>query len=461
MKLEFPDLFERRGKVKQHKIHARLHKDTVVKQQKGRRVPIQLQDAVNKEISRLIQEGHIVRVQELKEDVFLQPTVTTVNKDRGVKIALDARELNKNVVKDNYPMPNLDNLMDMIAEHQEQGPGETFFTTLDMMYAYGQVELSEETSRHCNFQIIGGKATGIYRFVTGFYGLTTMPTEFQRIIDLTLAGITNTFAFIDDIQIVTHGTEEEHITKVKEVLKRLDDANINLRLDKCTFAAKNIEWVGYNLSQKTVAPINSKVQGISERLRPTNLKQLRSFLGAVNQFNKFIPDLAKLCFSFRTLLKRDNEWNWKEEQEKAFVTVNEAIKKATTLNHFKRKCHLRIICDASKSGLGAVLQQQEEGTWKPISFASRFLTELESKYSITELELLAIVWSIEYFRSYVYGVPFKIISYHKALPTVLKGQKANKTYSSRLTRWLDRLLPYEFEVIHGPGRTLGIADYLS
>ena len=157
MKLEFPDLFERRGKVKQHKIHARLHKDTVVKQQKGRRVPIQLQDAVNKEINRLIQEGHIVKVQEIKEDVFLQPTVITVKKDRSVKIALDARELNKNVVKDKYPMPNLDNLMDMIAEHVEQGPGETFFTTLDMTYAYGQVELSEETSKHCNFQIIGAR----------------------------------------------------------------------------------------------------------------------------------------------------------------------------------------------------------------------------------------------------------------------------------------------------------------
>ena len=108
-----------------------------------------------------------------------------------------------------------------------------------------------------------------------------------------------------------------------------------------------------------------------------------------------------------------------------------------------------------------MLQQEENGTWKPISFASRFLTELESKYSINELELLAIVWSVEYFRSYVYGVPFKIISDHKALATVLKGQKANKTYSSRLTRFFYRLLLYDFEVIHGPGRTLGIADYLS
>ena len=271
-------------------------------------------------------------------------------------------------MKDKYPMPNLDNFMDMIAEHVDQGPGETFFTTLDMTYAYLQVELSIETSQHCYFQIIGGKEIGIYRFVTGFYGLTTMPTDFQRIMDLTVAGITNKFAFIDDILIVTHGTENEHIEQVKEVMKRLDGANINLRLDKCTFPAKSFEWVGYKLSQQGVAPINSKVQGISERLRPTNLKHLQSFLGAVNQFNKFFPDLAKLCLPFRNLLKKD-DWNCGEEQERAFTTVNEAIKEATTLNHFKRQCPLIIICDASKSGLGAVLKQ-EKNEWKPISLAS-------------------------------------------------------------------------------------------
>ena len=120
-----------------------------------------------------------------------------------------------------------------------------------------------------------------------------------------------------------------------------------------------------------------------------------------------------------------------------------------------------IIRDANKSGLGAALQKEENNEWKPISLASRFLTELKSKSSINEPEIFAIVWSVEYFRSYVYGVPFKITTDHKALATVLKGQKANKTYSSRLTRWVDGLYPFDFEVIHGPDRTLGIADYLS
>ena len=114
--------------------------------------------------------------------------------------------------------------------------------------------------------------------------------------------------------------------------------------------------------------------------------------------------------------------------KKAFKLVNEEIKKATMLNLFKRQRPLRVICDASKSGLGAVLQQEENTEWKPISFASRFLTDLESKYSINELELLAIVWSVDYLLcSYVYGVPFKIILDHKALATILKRQKANRT----------------------------------
>ena len=99
--------------------------------------------------------------------------------------------------------------------------------------------------------------------------------------------------------------------------------------------------------------------------------------------------------------------------------------------------------------------------WKPISYASRFLTELEAKYSINELELLAVVWAIEHFKNYVYGEKFGVVSDHKALQSVLKANKGIKTFSSRLTRWVDRLLPFDFSVIHAPGRTIGLADYLS
>ena len=129
----------------------------------------------------------------------------------------------------------------------------------------------------------------------------------------------------------------------------------------------------YKLSADGIKPLNSKIQGITEKLRPKNLRQLRSYLGAINQMNKFVPNLAILCAPFRTILKHNAEWNWEPHHEEAFKRINEKIGEITELTHFKRALPLRIICDASKDGLGAVLQQFEDAAWKPISFASRFL----------------------------------------------------------------------------------------
>ena len=184
----------------------------------------------------------------------------------------------------------------------------------------------------------------------------------------------------------------------------------------------------------------------------------------MNQLNRIIPNLAQLCHELRPLLNKDQPWNWDEKHDKAIQVINEKVKQVAEVGHFKRSSPTRIICDASKAGLGAVLQQTDENNennWRPIHFASRFLSPSESKYSINELELLAIVWVIQHFTNYSFGTKFQIVSNHKALTSVLKGNKNNKTYSSRLTRWVDRLLPFEFEIAHAPGRTMGIADYLS
>ena len=116
-----------------------------------------------------------------------------------------------------------------------------------------------------------------------------MPTEFQKVMDLTLVNMDCTFVYIDDILIVTKGEKSVHMQKVREVLEVLDKANLQLRADKCQIASTKIEWLGYELSGEGITPVNGKVQGITERLRPGNLKELRSFLGAVNQLNKFIP----------------------------------------------------------------------------------------------------------------------------------------------------------------------------
>ena len=217
--------------------------------------------------------------------------------------------------------------------------------------------------------------------------------------------------------------------KVREVMQILDKANLQLKVDKCNIACKKIEWLGYELTRSGISPVNGKVQGISEKLRRTNLKELRSFLGAVNQLNKFVPDLASICYPFRSILKKENPLIWTKQHEAAFLKINQEIKKITELTQFERNNPVRIICDATKKGLGAVLQQQQNNQdWKPMSFASRFLTDFEAKYSINELELLAVVWAVEHFKNYVYGINFQVISDHKALSSVLRPNRGNKRF---------------------------------
>ena len=387
----------------------------------------------------------------------------TVKRDKSIKIALDAREMKGNIKKNKYQMPNLEDLMNTLAEtitvdNQE----EVLFTSVDLKYAYGQVPLNAELAKHCNFAIIGGKASGIYRFLTGFYGLTVMPPEFQRIMDELLACIQNVFIFIDDILIVTKGSRDEHEKKVREVFSILDKNNLRLKEDKCKIGQTQIEWLGFEISKAGIKPLNEKIQGISEKLRPNNLKELRSYLGAVNQLTKFIPGLAQITHPFRDILKKNEKWVWKEHHDKAFEKVQENLKNIVKLAHFDKKNKLRIVCDASHEGLGAVLMQlNKQNNWELLSCASRYLSNYEAKYSTNELELLAIVWAVEHFRNYIYGEKFQVISDHKALETALKSNHGNKTYSSRLTRWIDRLLPFDMEVIHQPGRTMGLADYLS
>ena len=134
--------------------------------------------------------------------------------------------------------------------------------------------------------------------------------------------------YVYDILIVTEGTNQDHINKVREVLKFLDEANLQLKAGKRTMAQESIEWLGHKLTRTGISPINTEAHGISDRLRPNNKKQLRSFLEAVSQFNKFLPNLAAISFPFRTILKKDTDWNWNHDHEKAVNLENERTTQA-------------------------------------------------------------------------------------------------------------------------------------
>ena len=209
--------------------------------------------------------------------------------------------------------------------------------------------------------------------------------------------------------------------------------------------------------------MQKKTDALVNLHQPKTFKQLKSFMGPVHHLNKFIPNLAQLCTPLRPLPSATNKFNfvWKEEHEKAFRNTLVAVQNITENGHFVSNRETRIVCDASRKRLGAALEQKTPDGWATIAYASRFLNSCEQKYSIIELELLAAVWAIEHFKYYLYGSRFTLITDHQALVSALQSNRGNKTYQSRLNRWIDRLIPFDFVICQLVGSKMGLIDYIS
>ena len=465
----FPHLCTRLGKSKNHIAKSTFKQYFKPTQHKGRRVPIHLIDKVEKELRKLIEDKQIIKLEKCSDEYFISPVVITVKSDNSIKIALDSKELNEAIHKNKYQMQSIDHLLDTISKkisEQKIKPGTFYFSKIDLKYAYSQIPLHKDTQKHCNFNILGGNATGTYRFINGFYGLTDMPATFQKAIDYTLNNKNSAHAFFDDIIIITKGSLDSHEKEIMKVLSRLDKENLAISLHKCEFAQTEITWLGYRISPNGIIPTEKKTKSISEMDPPHTLKQLRSFMGSIHHMIKFIPNSAELTAPLRPLLSTKNsikgsKLKWASELDSAFNKIKTAITHIIENKHFDTTKPTRVRCDASKNGLGECLEQYLNNNWYPIAYASRFLNNNEQKYSTDELELLAVVWSLEHFKYYLYGSKFELQTDHQALLSAVKNNRGNKTYQSRLTRWVDRLLHYHFTVQHVPGKNMGFADYFS
>ena len=230
-------------------------------------------------------------------------------------------------------MQSIDHLLDAVALYitqRKESPGTFWFSKIDLKYAYSQIPLDTSIAEHCNFSILGGKATGAYRFLNGFYGLTDMPATFQKTIDKTLEGIHSKFAFLDDILVITKGSIREHENELDKNLNRLDNEGLAINLQKCELAKNIIEWLGFTITPSGITPLITKTEAITKLDNPKTLKQLRSFLWSVHHLIKFIPNLAKLSEPLRPLLKKNseaknNKLDWKAEHSSALNNIKSKI----------------------------------------------------------------------------------------------------------------------------------------
>ena len=238
-----------------------LDRNYRVTDQKARKVPIHLQPKVEIELEKLLNEGHIEKLTNCSDQFFISPIVITVKKDQSTKIALDSKILNKAIHKNKYQMPNINSLIQTISQILSTAPQETaYFTTLDLQYAYSQINIHSYMARDFIFYLVSGDLAGTYRFKTGFYGLTDMPAEFQKAIDCTLAGLTNTFCFLDDILMVSKGRTEQHLGLVRKCLTQLDQENFRNNHAKRHFAKDKIEWLGHSITQTGITPLSKTIE---------------------------------------------------------------------------------------------------------------------------------------------------------------------------------------------------------
>ena len=453
---EHEDLFKNNHTIKDLTIDIQLKKDAKPIQQKGRPVPIHFQKSVREELEKLIKSGHLEKTDETTENCFISPAVITIKKDKSVKIALDSRNLNEACIKRKAAMPNMEELVSKISARITDGKGEIWMSKIDLDYAYGQAKLSKEAAKHCVFSNIGGEITGHYRFKKGFYGLSDIPTVFQEHIDRVLEF--KTPVWLDEIICVTNGSIEEHEKEVREVLMKLQNACYRASEKKTELFKKELTWLGYFINQDGVKPIRDKTEATTKLTAPNNVKELNSFLCSIQHLSKFINNLSKKTDRMRRLLKKDVRWEWTAEINEDFERLKKAITEAPCLAHFDPKRENYITTDACNTGLGATLWQKEGVVFRPIAFASRFLTDCENKYAVNELELLGALWGLEYFRYYVYGKRVNLLTDHQALQPLLKKNRAHKQYSARLTRWLDRLSYFDVNIQYTAGVNIPLTD---
>jgi len=395
-------------------------------------------------------------VQALTDKGIVSPSSSPWNtnvvlvrkKDGGHRLCIDFRALNDVTKKDVYPLPRIDEILDTLN-------GMRYFSTLDQANAYWSIPIAPEDREKTAFCT----PQGLYEFHYLPFGLCNAPATFQRLMDVLLSGLQwkTALVYLDDI-LVFASSHDQMLDRLKEILDRLSFGGLKLRLNKCKFCFNEVEYLGYKISGKGIEPDRQKISAIKNIPVPKSPKELKSFLGLVSYYRRFIMNCARITDPLNCLLRKNTKYDWKTDQQVAFDHLKDLLTSAPILAHpnFQRPFILQT--DASIEGIGAVLSQLDSFDHEhPIAYASRALKPAEKNYPITELETLAVVEFTKYFRPYLYQQEVIVHTDHTAVTAVLC--KANP--SSRIARWGLALAGFHLTIQPRKGSKNQNADALS
>eukprot|EP00102_Acyrthosiphon_pisum_P025989 XP_016663199.1 PREDICTED: uncharacterized protein LOC107884813 [Acyrthosiphon pisum] len=411
-------------------------------------VPFKLREKVNIEIDRLVNEGVL---EPVKFSEWASPIVIVPKKNGNIRICVDCKvTINKFIQTQHYPLPNIEDLFASMASC-------TVFCVLDLSGAYQQLELTASSKEYLTINTL----KGLFRFTRLTFGVASAPAIFQSTMDQILLGFENVFCYLDDI-LIGEKTVEKCKQKLDLVLERLNQFNVSINVDKCKLFEKEVDYLGHTLSNKGISPQIRKLEAIKEARAPNNVTELQAYLGLLNYYGKFIPNLSSELYDLYKLLRKDVKFVWSDKCQEVFENSKSLLLQNQVLEIYDQKKPIVVCADGSPYGVGAILSQVVDEVEKPVLFASSSLSPAEQKYSQLHREALATVFALKKIHKYIYGNKFTLCSDAQALREIFSPQKGTSVVAaSRLQRWAVLLSMYEYEFQYRPSKQMVHVDALS
>lgn len=448
---EFEDIFFKEGEkltftnMIKHKISTT---DDIPIYTKSYRYPYVHKEEVRRQIDEMLNQG-IIRpsYSPWSSPVWIVPKKKDASGRQKWRLVIDYRKLNEKTISDRYPIPNITEILDKLGRSM-------YFSTLDLASGFHQIEMDPRDTKKTAFTVEGGH----FEYIRMPFGLKNAPSTFQRVMDNVLKELSGTIClvYLDDI-IVFSTSLQEHMESLKKVFQRLREANLKVQMDKSEFLHKEIAFLGHIVTREGIKPNPDKIDAIKHYPIPKTQKEIKAFLGLLGYYRKFIKDFAKLTKPFTECLKKGKSVALTDNYVKTFQICKDLLSNDPILQYPDFSKPFVLTTDASNYAIGAVLSQGPIGGDKPICYASRTLTNSETNYSTIEKELLAIVWATKYFRPYLFGRKFSIVTDHKPLTWIMSLKDPN----SKLVRWRLQLEEYDYEIIYKKGSLNSNADAMS
>ena len=450
LKEKYKDIFSPElGKLKDIKAKLHLKDNATPKFVKARPVPYALKPKIDKELDHLVERGILEKVSYSD---WATPIVPVPKPNGNVRICGDFKvTLNPVLEVDKYPLPRTDDIFASLSQGQ-------MFSKIDLKDAYLQMEVDDSTKELLTINT----HKGLFRYTRLAYGTASAPAIFQRTIEQVMSGVPGTQVILDDM-IVTGKTDQEHLENLEMVFQRLSENGLRANVEKCKFFKEKITFCGHEIDRSGLHKIQSKIDAVVNAPKIENVEQLRSFLGLVQYYSKFLPNLSTILRPLHELLVQGKQWKWTQRCEDAVNKVKQLITSDVVLTHYNPDLPVTLACDASSYGLGCVLSHiMPDGTEQPIAFASRTLNSAEKNYSQIDKEALSIVWSVKKFELYLLGRHFTLITDHRPLLSIFSPTKGvSVTTAARLQRYALFLAGHDYDIRYKNTKTHGNCDSLS